>query len=230
MALIKSILNYKNKEGIMKTSILITATFSLIFIINCSTTTYVSITENNKEQIEQKLKYDVQDENVGAGVSLFLRDKTEFKGELLYVQDSNLTICTEHSAKEEELANLTYPINTIQSDEIQELTIKGSNYLWTGVGYGAAGGAALLGIIVYATYTEGTSRYFSEGIFTRGGQTAVGIIFGALAGSIAGGVVGHIFSRDDVILQQIPPGYDMSFLKPLARYQDEEPEYLRAIR
>ena len=57
----------------------------------------------------------------------------------------------------------------------------------------------------------------------------MGIIFGALAGAIAGGVVGHILSTDDVRLHEFPPSYDMSFLKPLARYPDEEPEYLKAI-
>ena len=215
----------------MKTSIVI-AVILVLSASGCSNTTYVSLTVNNKEQIEQKLRYDEQEENVGAGVTLLLKNKTEVKGELLYVQDSTLTICTEHSANEEELVNHTYPINKVRNNEIQKLTIEGSNYLWTGAGYGAAGGAVLFGIIVYATYKEGTSRdfNFTEGIFSRGGQTAMGVIFGALTGAIAGGLVGHILSTDDVIIQQIPPGYDMSFLKPLARYTDEEPEYLRAIK
>lgn len=88
----------------------------------------------------------------------------------------------------------------------------------------------LLGIIVYATYTEGKSRYFSEGVFSRGGQTAAGVLFGALAGAITGGTVGYLLSKDDVILQNIPQGYDMSFLKALSRNQDVEPEYLKAIK
>ena len=214
--------------GDMKTLILITAISTLIFSVACSTTSYVSLTKDNNEQIEQKLRYDEQDENVGAEVTLLFENRTEIKGELLSVRDSTMIICTEHSATDEELASLKYPINTVQNDEIQELIIAGDSYVWTGIGYGALGGAALLGIIVYATYTEGTSRYFSEGIFTRGGQTATGVILGALVGAIAGGVVGHILSTDDVIFQEIPPGYDMSFLKPLARYPDEEPEHLSA--
>ena len=88
----------------MKTLFFITAISTFFFSAGCSTTTYLSLTENNKEQIEQNLKYDEQDENVGAEVTLSLKDRTEIKGELLYVQDSTLTICTEHSATENELA------------------------------------------------------------------------------------------------------------------------------
>jgi hypothetical protein len=217
----------------MKKLIFITIAFVGLITAGCSTTTYLSLTENNKEQIEDKLGYDEQDENVGAGVTLLLKDKTEIKGELLYVQDSTLTICTEHSAKEEELVSYTYPINKVLNDEIQELTIEGSNYLWTGVGYGAAGGAVLLGIIVYATTPEdknsGGTYSLNKGIFSKEGQTVMAVIVGALLGAIAGGVIGAI-SNDDLILQDIPPGYDFSLLKPLARYSKEEPEYLRAIK
>ena len=106
--------------GVMKTLIFITAISTFFFSAGCSTTTYLSLTENNKEQIEQNLKYDEQDENVGAEVTLSLKDRTEIKGELLYVQDSTLTICTEHSATEVELANLTYPITYIQNEEIKQ--------------------------------------------------------------------------------------------------------------
>ena len=215
-----------------KPLIVITAISTLIFSVACSTTTYVSLTKNDKEQIEKKLRYDEQDENIGAEVTLLIENRTKIKGELLSVRDSTMIICTEHSATDEDLAGLKYPINTVQNDEIQELIIAGDSYVWTGIGYGALGGAALLGIIVYATTPEdknSSGGYLkNEGIFSKGGQTATGVILGALVGAIAGGVVGHILSTDDVIFQEIPPGYDMSFLLFFSRYPDEEPDYLRA--
>jgi len=48
-------------------------------------------------------------------------------------------------------------------------------------------------------------------------------------GAIAGSIIGYSLSTEEYILQEIPPDYNWSILKPLARYQDEEPEYLRAI-
>jgi len=119
----------------MKALIVFVIIFGLI-AAGCSTTTYLNLTENNREQVEEQLKYDEQDENVGAELTLSLENGKEINGELLSVRDSTITICTEHSATEEELANLKYPINTIRNDEIKELTIEGSNYIWIGLGIG----------------------------------------------------------------------------------------------
>ncbi|MGB5874569.1 MAG: YtxH domain-containing protein [Bacteroidota bacterium] len=60
-----------------------------------------------------------------------------------------MILCTEYSATEEELsvlprteaANLTYPIIPIRNGEIQELTIEGSYYVWTGIVIGALVGS-----------------------------------------------------------------------------------------
>jgi hypothetical protein len=207
-----------NQEADMKTLIFITIISTILLLVGCSTTTYLSLTENNKEQIEQKLKYDEQDENVGAEVTLLLKDRTKVKGELLYVQDSTLTICTEHSAKKEELANLTYPINTFRNDRIQEITIEGGNYVWAGIGYGALGGAAL-GAILFYVASEGNTH------ITQGYAALVGGVLGVLAGAIAGGIIGAT-SYDDIILQEIPPDYKWS----ISRYPDKEPQYLRVIK
>ena len=42
--------------------------------------------------------------------------------------------------------------------------------------------------------------------------------------------VGAEYSAYEIILSDIPPGYDFSILKPLARYPDDEPEYLKKIK
>ena len=127
----------------------------------------------------------------------------------MYVQDSTLTICTEHSATEVELANLTYPITYIQNDEIKELTIAGGSYIWSGMGYSALGGAAL-GAITFFIVAEGSSG------ITQGWAALIGGVLGAAGGALVGGIIGAT-SYDDIILQDIPQGYDLSILKPLAR-------------
>jgi hypothetical protein len=55
-------------------------------------------------------------------------------------------------------------------------------------------------------------------------------VIGFIVGAIAGPIVGHALSTEEFVLQEIPPGYNFSLLKPLSRYPDEEPEYLRAIK
>ena len=59
-----------------------------------------------------------------------------------------MTICTEYSATEKELAELTYNILIVKNNEIKELTIEGSSYVWLGMVAGAVGGAVLGALIV----------------------------------------------------------------------------------
>jgi hypothetical protein len=202
----------------MKNLIFITAISTFIFSAGC--TTYLNLTETNREQIEDKINDYEQDENVGTEVTLLLKNRTEINCELLSVRDSTMIICTKHSATEDELANLTYPIANVRNDEIQELTIEGSSYVWAGLGIGIAAGT-LTGVLV-GTLTGGGIKYISPEL--------AGGVLGFIVGAIAGPIVGYLLSTDEVILHEIPPGYDLSLLKPLSRYPDEEPEYLRAIK
>ena len=204
------------QDGIMKTSIIIGAIFGLL-ASGCSTTTYLSLTENDKEQIEQKLNDYEHDEDAGAEITVLKKNDTKINGELLSVRDSTITICQQYSATEEELANLTYPITTVQTDEIKEVTIEGSSYVITGIGAGLLVGS-VIGYIVATTTSNDV---------TFGALIGSGLII--IAASVAGGIIGNANSTDDIILSDIPPSFELSSLKPLSRYPDEEPEYLRAI-
>jgi hypothetical protein len=207
------------QEGILKTSIVIAFIFSLL-AAGCSTTTYLSLTENDKEQIEQKLNDYEHDEDVGAEITISKKNGTEINGELLSVRDNTIIICQQYSATEEELANLTYPIYTIQNKEIQGIVIEGSSYTWAGIGYGALGGALIGAIVGYVIAVEEKSF---------GAEILGGGVIGLIVGAITGGIIGNANSTDDIILSDIPPTFELSFLKILSRYQDEEPEYLQAI-
>ena len=203
----------------MKASIIIVFIFGLL-AAGCSTTTYLNLKDTYPQNIGMPLNKTEKDNNIGAGVSMLLKDGTEIQGQLLSVRDSTIKICTEYSATEEELTNLIYPIITITNNELHELTIEGSSYVWIGIGAGALAGG-IIGALIVKSEDEVDSR--EEGL-------AVMVVFsGGLLGSIAGGIIGYALSTEEYVFQEIPPDYNWSVLKPLSRYPDEEPEYLRAI-
>ncbi len=204
----------------MKTSIIIVVIFGLL-AAGCRNP-YVSLTETNEEQIEDKIIEFQKEEAIGAEITLLLKDGEGIEGELLSVRDSTITMCTKYSATEEELASLQYPIHTVRTDEIMEITLEGSNYIWIGLGIGFAAGIGL-GILVAENY-EPESSGLAGGIEIIG--TGVLVFIGVFA---LGAVIGGLASADEVILHEIPPGYKLLPLKLLARYPDKEPEYLKAI-
>lgn len=206
----------------MKISILIFVILSLI-VTGCSTTTHFNLKATFPEYIEKQLKKVEKDTDVGVEVSLLLNNGSKQNGELLSVRDCTITLCTEYSATEEELAKLTYPILLFQNNEIKQLTIEGSNWVWEGIAAGAlVGGLAAYGIGLAIHHGEGTSQEKGEE-----GKTAVALAFSL--GIAAGWGLGYALSTEEYILQEIPPDYNWSLLKPLSRYPNEEPDYLRAI-
>ncbi len=217
----------------MKSLILIAIIFIGFIAAGCSGTTNVSLGSDKSEHVW--INYgDYRDDNEGAGVTLLLKDRTEIKGELLSVRDSTITICTEHSATEDELAKGVYPIISIKGQEIQKITVEGESKFWEGAGYGALIGAAVgvgLGI------AGGEGGYLK----TIEAKALVGAILLSPLGAITGGIVGAVNSTDEVIIH-LPAEYDFSsldtflgsslnsLLNQLSRYPDEEPEYLRVIK
>lgn len=206
--------------SIIKTLFLVTIAFIEFIVIGCNSTAYLSLTKNNKEQIERKLYDYSQDKKVGAEVTISFKNGTAINGELLSVQDTIMILCINHSATEEELSNFTYPVIPVRNDEIRKLAIKGSNCIWIG---SAIGSVTFTGVGIWIGHE------YERGLDAEGAKVGFGII-GFLTGAIIGGIAGYLLSTDDIILQDIPPRYDFSFLKSFTRYRDEEPEYLRVIK
>ena len=206
----------------MKTSIIIVVIFCLL-VAGCGTSPYVSLTETSEEQIEDKIIVFQKEEAIGAEVTILLKDGEEINGELLSVRDSTITLCTQYSATEKELASLQYPIHTVRTDKIWEITLEGSDYRWIGLGIGVVAAIGLY-ILVRENYESGSYDKWEKCI----GKSCVSI-FAALLGLGIGAGIAVLASTDEVILHEIPPGYKLLPLKSLARYQDEEPEYLKAI-
>lgn len=210
----------------MKTSNIIIAGFAALLVGGCSGTTYLDLSEYNNEQVVETISSYPVDENAGAELTITLKDSTEIKGELLSVRDNTITICEYYSSSDEELIKITYPIFSVRNDEIKELTIEGSNNLWSGLGIGALAGPAFGAtlatlIVVTAPVQEGDQPILAYMILVPAGF---------IAGTLFGAGVGAATSVEEIILNNIPPGYDLSILKPLARYPDKEPEFLKAIK
>jgi len=203
----------------MKNSILIIVILSLI-VAGCSTTTHFSLNQTYPEYIEKELNKVEKDSGVGVELSLLLSNGTEVNGELLFVRDSTMILCSEYSATEEELAKFSYPILFFSNNKIQKLTIEGSNWIWEGI---AAGSVA--GVIAFS-FGHGIITYSSQED-SEEGRRLYTLLFGLCIA--AGWGIGYALSTEEYVLQDIPTDYNWSILKPLSRYPDEEPEYLRAI-
>jgi hypothetical protein len=200
-------------------------TFAALLAGGCSGTTYLNLSENNNEQVIESINSYPIKENAGAELTLTLNDSTEITGELLSVRDTTITICEYYSASDEELAVLKYPIIVVKNNDIKVLTIEGSNNLWSGMGIGALAGAALGAVfatIMVVSNPEESDQAFLAYLMMVPGGLIVGTIFGTIRGAKT--------SVEEIVLRDIPPGYDLTVLKPLARYQDKEPEYLKAIK
>jgi len=200
----------------MKTSLLIIVILYLT-VTGCSTTTQLSLNDENRDYIIKQLNTSEKNENEGAVVSILLKNNSVFNGELLTVQDSTMTICPVYSATEEELSQNISPIIPIDNNEISELTIEGSSYVWIGIGAGALAGA-VIGALIGST---------SDEMYAGLAGMMVG---GFLIGPIIGGIAGRSFSTETYELQDIPTNFDWSILRPLSRYPDKVPEYLEAIK
>ena len=213
----------KIQEGTMKKAFLI-AVIVVLLTVGCSNP-YMSVKDTSERQIADKIIVFQKEEAIGAEVTMLLKDQVEINGELLSVRDSSITICTKYSATDKELESLQYPIQVIRTEKIWEITFEGSNYKWIGLGIGAVAGIGL-GILVGNIYEPPEP---SDNMETAFAKSCMGIMVGLLAAGVGMGI-GELVSTDDVILYEIPPGYKLIPLKSLARYPDNEPEYLRAIK
>lgn len=207
----------------MKTSIIF-LTILGILVVSCRPT--LNVTETNIEQIEEKLIDYQKEESIGAEVTLLLKDGESISGELLSVRDSSVTVCSEYSATEDELANLKYPVRNVRTNVINELEIKGNKYpLWIGAGIGIVAGTVVYLLVKDDNEENQETNAFSRSFNDKLGTTC--LVGGIIALPI---LIGRFLSTEDVILTDIPPGYKFLPLKSLARYPEEEPDYLRVIK
>ena len=83
----------------------ISTLFILTLIVSgCSTTTYLNLKQTSPEHIEKEFNKVEKDSAIGVEVSILLKNADGFKdGELLFVRESTIIVCSEYSALEDEL-------------------------------------------------------------------------------------------------------------------------------
>lgn len=207
-------------------ALIVTAIFISGLIVSCSDpfTSHLSLNENNDEQIEDKLLDYKKEEATGVGVTLSLNNREYFSGELLSVRDSTIMVCAKYSATEEELANKKYSINSVPINQIRELKIEGNALpLWIGAGISLVASTAVYLIVKDDMNIKLGTSSEEEVDIAVGSCCLVGAVIALPM------VIGRALFTEDALLTEIPAGYKFLPLKSLARYQDEEPEYLRVI-
>jgi hypothetical protein len=175
--------------------------------------------EDNHSYIKTKLNEAKTEKDVGGEVSLLLKNGDEVYGELLSVRNSTIVLCREYSAKEEELSKLTYPISVISNNDIQQLTLEGTSWVWEGIGAGYLVGG-LAGVAIGSTFDDSKEKAFG----VIGLMIAMGTV-----GAITGGITGYALSQEEYVIKDVPPDYNWFILKPISRYPDKEPKYLKSI-
>jgi len=195
--------------------------FIAIVAFGCSTTTYLNLKESSDFSISRQLRDCKKDNNKGVSVVVIPVEGEELKGELLAVLDTSMIILTQYFATGAELKNSKYPTTRIQKSNVKEITIEGKNYVWWGIGAGYGVGAII-------GYVLGDAS--ASGEFEKDMSTAFSPILGGMVGVLIGGIVGYNLSTREFVFREIPHGYDLNFIKSLARYQDELPEFLEGIK
>jgi hypothetical protein len=157
--------------------------------------------------LERSLKKDETE------IEVRLRNGKELKGEFLAVRDSSIVLATDSSLAGSRTARDWKSVSAHPFRDIESILIPGTS--WTalgaliGAGLGAAGGSA-------ATDEKG---------FLAPSKSQM-----ALAGGILGGLLGLAIGSGASIDDVTYSARDFELLKPHARFDRVEPEYLREIR
>ncbi len=158
----------------------------------------------------------------GAKVSVRLKDGNQINGELLVVTDSSFIISRIENLHEEKLKIARDQIVLIRRDYVESFIVCGRSHLINGVVLGFTAGICIGSLMAYEPrgVTEWGSNYDSYG---SGFKT---IALFAAGGMSLGALVGATSSTSDKILSKREFA-DREFLVKMARYGDNEPEFIK---
>jgi len=175
-------------------------------------------------------------------VVLTLINGEEFSGEILSVRDRTVILSTIYGASEDMLERMIHKVIAMELDSIKQLKVRGKSYVVTGMGVGGGIGALTGGVIgvtqeIPAIQNNNSRESWDYSIDPVGcggwlgkklENGVLGCAIGTGVGMFLGASVGAAFSgRDSILL--LPTAIDAITLKTLSRYQDEEPEFIKAI-
>ncbi len=161
----------------------------------------------------------------GADVVLLVKSGEEISGELLSVRDSSLIISTLEDADIKELSTQRAGILAVRNEEVFHVVIKGKSNILKGMGLGTLIGGGFGGFLGLASGDD-PPGWFS---MTAGEKAAVGAIAFGAVGFLVGTIAGVASSSGDEIVEPLL-NQDFSSLKPVAKFSEKEPEFLKKIR
>jgi uncharacterized membrane protein (Fun14 family) len=161
----------------------------------------------------------------GADVVLLLNSGSEINGELLSVRGNAFVIGRAPGASDEILERFPDAISVVPYDNVQKVTIEGKSYVLLGLGLGLVSGVAVGYAVGPSAEDEDhpAGQILNEAI---GRPLSAGL--GGLIGLLLGIAVGSAVSTGDAELDTSTLKSPYT-LKPYARYQDDEPEFLKTI-
>ncbi len=147
-----------------------------------------------------------------------LRDSTIIQGEILVVRDSSLVASPKYHANENWLRSNIAALKAVPESRILKVALAGRTHAAAGAGVGAFVGALAGG------------KIGSNGL--EGGEKSLGMLGGGFLGCIVGGFVGigvggNISSGAEEMSPQDSGWWER--LRSAARYEEEEPEFLRPV-
>jgi len=160
----------------------------------------------------------------GARVSFLLKNGNHINGELLVVADNSFVISTIENLNEEKLRINQNQIVLIRKDEVGMFTVCGKSHLLNGIVLGFAAGICIGGLIAYEP--RGTAEWGSN--YDPYGSGFKTIILFATGCTSLGALTGITASTSDRVLSKAELT-SQNYIKKLARYGSEEPEYLTKI-
>ena len=161
----------------------------------------------------------------GADAVLLLHSGSEVNGELLSVRGNAFVIARTPGVSDEVLQRSPDAISVVPYDNVQKVTIKGNSYVLLGLGLGLVSGVAVgYAVGPSAEDTDNVAGQIINEAFGRPASAGIGGLIGLLLGI----TVGAAASTGDTELETSTLESPYS-LKPYARYQEEEPEFLKAI-
>lgn len=162
-------------------------------------------------------------------VQVTLRTGEKRSGEILSVQEHSMLFHPKHGLSERDVVLTKELVEVIDADRIQEVTLPGGANVGSGIAVG-------LGLGCIIGYLIGESQPVSKpqgctdptGEQQRWDNGLKGGCIGGTAGSLVGAAVGNSIKDRIVVFGQYKR--DFRALKGLARYPEEEPDFLEMIR
>jgi hypothetical protein len=152
-------------------------------------------------------------------VELFLSDGVKMEAEIVALRDTSIVVLADS-------ASSTQMVLVLPHNRIMSVRLPGNSHILAGALMGCGAGCATGALIGCNSKTRSGCK--EEEPLEQQANGLSGGIIGSLAGALIGGAVGGVASTGERVLVS-PVQRDFNVLRPLARYPDEEPEYLQRV-